>query len=288
MSRLSELRAFVTHLRWHYQVLILPAGYLLGGLYQPDLNLERFAVQFLNVHLLLNGGVTAYNSYWDKDEGPIGGLAHPPPMRPWMLWASLLLQFIGAAFALPLGLKYFFIYLLTMALSVAYSRPRPRWKGHPLLSLVAVGIGTGTNTFLLGYLAGGNQKLTGHTLLAAAGVALMLLSLYPISQIYQLEADKKNSDRTFAAAYGIRGVRTFFVAAFTAGAIIVAATLQARSTMLAAIFAVLGIAGGIIIGLMMAKLRGESTEYKPVMRVKYFASLMFSAFITTALVLMNR
>jgi hypothetical protein len=80
MSRAQEIKAFVTHLRWHYQVLILPAGYLLGGLYQPELNFERFALQFLNVHLLLNGGVTAYNSFWDKDEGPIGGLSRPPPL----------------------------------------------------------------------------------------------------------------------------------------------------------------------------------------------------------------
>src|SRR5262245_27786311 len=106
MSRAREIRDFIVHLRWHYQVLILPAGYLLGGLFQPHLNVERFAIQFANVHLLLNGGVTAYNSYWDKDEGPIGGLAHPPPMKPWMHTAALLLQLIGAAIAYPLGPLY--------------------------------------------------------------------------------------------------------------------------------------------------------------------------------------
>lgn len=287
MPLLGELRDFVVHLRWHYQILVLPAGYLLGGLYQPELNLERFLIQFFIVHLLLNGGITAYNSYWDKDEGPIGGLAKPPPMKRWMHWAALLLQFIGAAFALPLGLKYFFIYLLSMALSVAYSRRWPRWKGHPWLGMVPVGIGTGTNTFLLGYLAAGNQKLTGHTLIAAVGVALMLLSFYPISQIYQLEADKKNNDRTFAAAYGLRGIRRFFLFAFTTGTMIVAATIHSRSPILALLFAIQGLAGGAGLFFMMSKLRGEAGEYEPVMRLKYLASLLFTAFVTTALIAMN-
>ncbi|MDZ7682184.1 MAG: hypothetical protein U5J63_10870 [Fodinibius sp.] len=69
-----QLWHFVLHLRWHYQLFILSGGFLLGGFLSVDMNISSFFIKFLNVHLLLFGGATAYNSYWDKDTGPIGGL----------------------------------------------------------------------------------------------------------------------------------------------------------------------------------------------------------------------
>lgn len=288
MIRSSELRAFITHLRLHYQLLILPAGYLLGALYQTlgccGLELGQFFLQFFNVHVLLNGGVTVYNSYYDKDEGPIGGIERPPPLASWTLFASLGLQFFGLFLAAPRGIVFMAIYASTMALSVCYSRRRPRWKGHPILSLVAVGIGTGTNTFLLGYLASGNEPLRPEVIWASLGVAAILLSLYPISQVYQLEADHKNNDRTFAAAFGLRGVRIFYVLAYSSGIALVTYTLFDRSELYAKIFAAVGALGGIGIATLLLRLRGDRSEYKPVMRLKYFASLLFTLFIAGALI----
>lgn len=56
------------HLRWHYQLVTVSGAYLLGGLYQSELDVTSFVLQFVNVHLLLLGGATVYNSYWDRDE----------------------------------------------------------------------------------------------------------------------------------------------------------------------------------------------------------------------------
>ncbi|MEZ4680201.1 MAG: UbiA family prenyltransferase [Caldilineaceae bacterium] len=66
------------HLRLHYQLLLAPIflwGYLLAG-GQPD---GSFGLAFVAFHLFLYGGMTAFNSYYDRDEGPIGGLEEPPP-----------------------------------------------------------------------------------------------------------------------------------------------------------------------------------------------------------------
>src|SRR5687767_9645628 len=157
MSKKTELYAFFVHLRWHYQVLILSGGFLLGGLYSDRLDVRSFLIQLFSVHLLLNGGVTAYNSYWDDDEGPIGGLEHPPKMAKWMHPASIAVQLAGLSIALPEGVWFTALYLITMALSVLYSSRPLRWKGHPLLSLICVGVGTGTNTFLMGYIAASHR-----------------------------------------------------------------------------------------------------------------------------------
>jgi 4-hydroxybenzoate polyprenyltransferase len=288
MSRLSEIKSFVVHLRWHYQVFILPAGYLLGGLFAPALDVRTFAAQFLVVHLLLNGGVTAYNSFFDDDDGPIGGLEHPPKLAPWSHWASIVVQLIGLALSLPLGPAYAAIYLVTMLLSVLYSSKRFRWKGHPLLSLVAVGIGTGTNTFLLGYLAarsGGAPEP--EIFVAAIGVASMLLSLYPVSQIFQRDADRLRSDRTFAIAFGVSGVRRFFAGAYIVGSAIVALSLEAKHAKLGIAFALVGAAGGAVIALRLARLTGSASEYRPVMRLKYFTSMLFSMFVVLCLLIVH-
>lgn len=283
----SELLAFFVHLRWHYQVLILSGGYLLGGLYHDRLTLWPFAIQFLNVHLLLNGGVTAYNSYWDDDDGPIGGIENPPKMAGWMLPASIVVQLVGLAIAVREGAAFVALYVTTMLLSVLYSSPRARWKGRPLLSLACVGIGTGTNTFLMGYLAGGPGHLTPFILGAAIGVAALLLSLYPVSQVFQIDEDRSRGDRTFAVAFGLAGVRRFFLGTYAVGLALVSATLHASHPTLGLLFLGVGAAGGVTHGRTLFRLEGRPDEYRTVMRLKYGASLSFVLFLVACLLFRN-
>ncbi len=280
---MRELVWFFVHLRWHYQVFILSGGFLLGALFQPQLDFLPLLIQFTSVHLLLNGGLTAYNSYYDEDEGPIGGLEAPPPMRPWMLPASLLVQLAGGAVASLEGPVFLGLYALTMLLSVLYSAPRFRWKGHPVLSLVAVGVGTGTNTFLMGYLAAGPEPLTPTVGLAAVGVAAILLSLYPVSQVFQIEEDRARGDLTFAAHFGLEGVRRFFLGSYLLGLPLTAALLwTVRPWVASGLFAA-GALGGIGSYLSLRRLRGRPEEYRIVMRLKLGASLSFVAFLVACL-----
>lgn len=95
MALMKEIYHFFLHLRIHYQVLLLSGGFLLGGLITDYMNAYNYGFQFLNVHLFLFGGATAYNSYWDKDEGPIGGLKNPPEMKRWMHPVSIGMMLAG-------------------------------------------------------------------------------------------------------------------------------------------------------------------------------------------------
>src|SRR3989339_1428902 len=99
MKSLNELKKFILHLRLNYNFFIISGAYLFGAVLSPQLNFFGFLLQFFNVHILLFGGATAYNSYWDKDKGPIGGMKQPPLMRRWMHHTSLVLQFIGLIIA---------------------------------------------------------------------------------------------------------------------------------------------------------------------------------------------
>jgi 4-hydroxybenzoate polyprenyltransferase len=272
------------HLRWHYQVVILSGGYLLGGLLSGLHTPADFLYHFLVIHLLLFGGATVYNSYWDRDEGPIGGLRNPPPLAPWTRPVSLALQFGGLLLSLPMGAVYVLFYLASMLLFWLYSHPVHRWKGHPLLSLVAIGVSTGTNSLVFGYLAAGSGW-NPMVLVPAAGVALIMLSLYPVSQIYQRREDEARGDRTFVVVYGPGAVFRFFLAAYAAGAMLVSVGFYLFQPWLTGVFLVVALIAGGASVLFLRTLGGEASEYDAVMRVKYTMSLLFVLFLLAAMVI---
>lgn len=280
----DQIWHFVLHLRLHYQLFILSGAYLLGALLSENFNLQWFAIQFLNVHLLLFGGATAYNSFWDRDEGPIGGLANPPEMVRWMWFASLLIQMIGLLLAIPMGGFFVGVYVLSMLLFWLYSSPWTRWKGRPLKSLVAIGVSTGCNGVLLGYYATGFGPLYSSTWIAAAGVTFILLSLYPVSQLYQQDEDLRRGDHTFAVSYGKYTVMRFFEASFTVGLLLVALALGLRHFMLGITFGITGVVVGILVDKKLkGMMAGNEGDYRSVMQIKYRTSMAFVSFLVIAL-----
>lgn len=276
---------FIVHLRLHYQFFILSGGYLLVALFLPEVDWTSFGIQFLNVHVLLFGGATAYNSYWDKDEGPIGGLKSPPKMTDWMWTASLLIQFVGIIPALFAGFKFLVIYISSMLLFWLYSTPLARWKGKPILSVFAIGISTGTNSFLLGYLAGGADSLSLNEGFIAFAVACILVSLYPVSQVFQIEEDKERGDQTFAMKFGLKGVRRFYVVMYLVGLQILSYQLFQVDITLGVIFGALGFLSFSGIVFILFRLKGVKEEYGLVMKIKFLASLSFVAFILSTLLI---
>ncbi len=275
---MKEIGHFLLHLRLHYQLFILPGGFLLGGLMADQMNTAQFWLQFINVHIFLFGGATAFNSFWDKDEGPIGGLKNPPEMTEWMRVASLAMMFVGWAWSVTFGLIYFVIYGVSLLLFWLYSTPLARWKSHPYLSLLAIAISTGLNSVLLGTIAAGGS-ITISVTISAFGASFILLSLYPVSQIYQIDQDKKRGDRTFAIEYGIDGVKFFFVISYLFGLILFSAGLLQVYTYPAVIFFILGLISGVILLRLLLRLKGMESEYSSVMKMKFLASLSFVIFL---------
>lgn len=279
----TQIRHFVMHLRLHYQFFILSGGYLLASLFVDTIDHREYWLQFLNVHVLLFGGATAYNSYWDKDEGPIGGLKKPPKMSKWMWVVSLAMQFAGLLWACFIGLSYTIIYLVSLILFWLYSTPHARWKGHPWLSLFVIGVSTGTNSFLMGYLAASGDVLGLQEGIVAFGVACVLLSLYPVSQIFQYEEDKRRGDRTFAMQFGLKGVRILYTILFPIGLFIISWALYQTDKLIGMLFFFAGIPAFVYITFTLFRLRGNEEEYGKVMRIKFLASLSFVVFILSVL-----
>jgi 4-hydroxybenzoate polyprenyltransferase len=278
-----KIKNFVIHLRLHYQFFILSGGYLLGGLYSDQISWGAYILQFLNVHVLLFGGATAFNSYWDRDEGAIGGLKNPPPLQHWMRSAALGLMALGTGLAFFGGPAFLFVYFMSAVLFWLYSTPKARWKGHAWLSLIAIGVSTGTNSFWLGYLAADPvSSATSAAWIASLAVACVLLSIYPISQLYQIDEDLKRGDRTFAARFGRTGVRLFFVSMFTFGVLGLLCSWVLRvpsGWKSGGVLAGIAAAVGFWIWRTLSQLVGDKAEYSHVMSIKYRTSLSFVAFL---------
>lgn len=275
---MREIYHFILHLRLHYQLFLLSGGFLLGGLMAGVMDTIQFSLQFVNVHVLLFGGATAFNSFWDRDEGPIGGLKNPPKMTPWMHKVSLIIMFAGWIWSIQVGWDYFAVYGVSLILFWLYSTPHARWKGDSHLSLVAIALSTGFNSVLLGAIAAGGS-VNSVLLLSALGASLILLSLYPVSQLFQIKADIARGDHTFAGKYGTAGVTTLYVISYFGGLIMLSVSLAIHFFYPAVALFILGTISGVIIYRIIVSLKGTENDYRKVMNLKLLASLSFVVFL---------
>lgn len=167
----------------------------------------------------LNGGTLAYNSAWDRDTAPVAYLRRPPQPPAWLATAALIWMAAGAALgAVAVSPGFGAVAAVCLALSVAYSHPGPRWKSRPGLDLLTNMLGYGAGTTAAGLLAGRAALPSGaptngaSAVLFCLGFALLFGSFYPLTQLYQLEADRARGDRTLAARLGARTALTLALA----------------------------------------------------------------------------
>ncbi len=194
--------ATLRHLRLPFQLTLAPlflwGAFLAGG--KVDL---VTAAAFVALHLFLYPAATAFNSVYDRDEGPVGGMAAPPPVPDGLLRVSILLAAAGALFAAAAGLGFLFLYALLAALLFGYSHPVTRWKSSPWASAAVIALGQGALGFLAGWVAAAPLRPVSETVLAgSAAAALTALGLYPVTQVFQVEEDRRRGDRTLAVALG--------------------------------------------------------------------------------------
>lgn len=192
------------HLRVPFQLSLSPL--FLWGFFLADGTPSRgMALGFAAFHFFLYTGITAYNSAYDKDEGPVGGMLQPPPVPRYLLLFSLMVQAIGAIMALAVNGAFFGIYVGIVVLGIAYSYPPIRWKASPVLSALTVFVGQGIGGFLAGWTAAVGSFAgieSERALFGMASAALTTLGLYPLTQVYQIEEDTQRGDRTLAVVLG--------------------------------------------------------------------------------------
>lgn len=199
------------HLRFPFSFYLLPVFLFGVAVAQPD-DWSRLALVFFTLHFLLYPASNGYNSYFDQDEGSIGGLEHPPEATKNLYSWSLILDLSALLFGLLIDWKFSLMLLLYGLASKAYSHPSIRLKKRPFIGWLAVGIFQGYFIFLMtvyGVVAIPIESLMEWYWQCPALLStLLLLGSYPMTQIYQHEEDQERGDITISLKLGVLG--TFY------------------------------------------------------------------------------
>lgn len=207
------------HLRIPFSFFLLPI-FLFSLSVSPNVDGYRAWWVFLILHFLLYPASNGYNSYFDKDEKSIGGLKHPPPVKPGLYHLSLLLDTLAIILGyLKINLTFAIMLFVYGLVSKAYSHPAIRIKKYAIAGWLITGFFQGTFTFVMSYI-GVNDFTPEHIvkpeiLFPAALTSVMLWANYPMTQVYQHEEDSKRGDETFSLMLGIKGTFYFAAACFT-------------------------------------------------------------------------
>ena len=204
----GDLYSYILHLRpaeWPIMTGHTILGYVLAVGVQGAARGEHLGAALLALLIwvvFLNGGTLAINSVFDKDEGDIGYLNAPPPLPRYLLHFSVALLIIGQllAFTLPAGFQVG--YAICFVLSILYSVPPFRFKAVAGVDLVINMWGFGTLTPYAAWAATGRLLDAGHGIVLFAFCPLFA-GLYPLTQLYQFDEDRRRGDRTLALILGM-------------------------------------------------------------------------------------
>jgi 4-hydroxybenzoate polyprenyltransferase len=198
-------------LRIPFSLFLMPVFWFgLSALREP-FSWGRAAAVFVIVHLLVYPASNGYNSYYDRDEGSIGGLKAPPKVTPELLHLVRLFDALAVAGALLLGWPFAAMIVVYLLVSKAYSYEGIRLKKYPLVSTAVVVVFQGAFTFLLsqvGVGASSSQLFENTNLLLALVSTLFLCGSYA-----------QRGDRTLSLRLGIRGTFVFAAGGLLAGAV---------------------------------------------------------------------
>ena len=205
----GDLFSYLLHLRpaeWPIMAAHTALGYVLAVGIKGAGSGERFlpALGALAIWvILLNGGTLAINSVFDQDEGDIGYLRAPPrPPRHLLAFsAALLASGQLLSFALPPAFRI--DYAICLVLSILYSVPPFRFKAVAGVDWVINMWGFGTLTPFAAWAATGRPLDVPHALVLL-GFCPLFAGLYPLTQLYQMEEDRRRGDRTLALMLGMR------------------------------------------------------------------------------------
>jgi 4-hydroxybenzoate polyprenyltransferase len=211
----GDLYSYILHLRpaeWPIMAGHTVLGYVLAVGVRGALQGEQLGNALLALVIwvvFLNGGTLAINSVFDRDEGDIGYLNAPPELPRYLLHFSVALLVAGQLIALRLPLGFQIAYAICFLLSVLYSVPPFRFKAVAGVDWVINMWGFGTLTPYAAWAATGRALDLGHGLVLLAFCPLFA-GLYPLTQLYQFDEDRRRGDRTLALILGMRA--SLFVA----------------------------------------------------------------------------
>lgn len=229
--------SYILHLRpaeWPIMAAHTALGFVLAVGVAPALRGDQLRAGLWALVIwvvLLNGGTLALNSVFDRDEGDIGYLRAPPRPPEHLLGFSLALLVAGQLLVFTLPAPFRVTYAVCFAMSLAYSVPPLRFKAVAGVDWLINMWGFGTFTPYAGWAATGRPLDLAHGLVLL-GFCPLFAALYPLTQIYQFDEDRRRGDRTLALILGMRASLAVAIAAVLVAFLLFAAAALRRDAQL--------------------------------------------------------
>jgi 1,4-dihydroxy-2-naphthoate octaprenyltransferase len=202
------LRQTLRLLRIPFSFFLLPV-FLFAVSQVAQWNIPRTLLIFFIWHILIYPASNGYNSYMDRDEGPIGGLKSPPPPPPALFKVTLTMDVLAILLSLVISPIFAACILAYILASRAYSYRGLRLKQYPWVGYLTVVIFQGAVVFFATY-HGCSQSLTVDVpKMPMLASSLLIGGFYPLTQIYQHLQDKADGVKSISYVLGYRGTFLF-------------------------------------------------------------------------------
>lgn len=201
-------RSTIQLLRFHFSFFLLPVYLFALGLV-PVIDIPDALLVFAILHLLVYPASNGYNSYMDRDESSIGGLARPMQPTRQLLIVTFSMDMLAIGLSLIISLVFAIGIAAYILASRAYSSRNIRLKKYPITGYLTVVLFQGGASFFLIYHGCSAGKALDAPVAGIIAATLLIGAFYPLTQIYQHDADKKDGVTTISALLGYRGTFIF-------------------------------------------------------------------------------
>jgi 1,4-dihydroxy-2-naphthoate polyprenyltransferase len=195
-------------LRFHFSFFLLPV-YLFALSQVVYTNWWRALLIFFILHVLVYPASNGYNSYMDRDETSIGGLKNPLQPTRELFLVTIIMDSLAVVLGFFISI-YFTVGIICYILaSRAYSYRGIRLKKYPVIGYLTVVIFQGAVTFWLVY-GGSHEPITPQVpVTGMLASSLLIGGFYPLTQVYQHDADAKDGVKSISNLLGYRGTFLF-------------------------------------------------------------------------------
>jgi len=177
------------------------------------INWGTAVIAFIILHLFVFPSSNGYNSFQDRDTGSIGGLKHPPKVSLNLYRATILMDILAVLSGLLISYNFSLFVLIFILISRAYSYRKVRLKQYAVIGFLTVFLFQGAFVYLMASSAISTFSFvnffTLNNIICMIVASLFIGSVYPLTQIYQHDADKKDGVTSLSYKLGYNGTFVF-------------------------------------------------------------------------------
>lgn len=201
-------RSTIQLLRFPFSLFLAPVFFFALSAVE-EIHWMRTLLVFFILHLLVYPASNGYNSFMDRDETPIGGIAAPLQPTRQLFYFTIAMDILAVVLGLMISPFFSIGITLYILASRSYSYRGVRLKKYPLIAYITVIIFQGAVTFALVFHGCDLHLSTDIPVLPMIAASLLIGGFYPLTQIYQHEADLKDGVSSISQRLGYRGTFIF-------------------------------------------------------------------------------